>query len=415
MESFNTIVDLLLFFFISLTCFVRFLVHLNDDDDEDGGSDHSTVRVKLKSRMVNEFNASDDESSKSVREGHREEQNDPPKCQTDEEVTKKKSANNFIEFNSVRVYCDLDEDQLDSNQLDPEAGGDLMSRLFDENGNIAVDQLTNHLESLLASLARTDGAGRFKLAERLLDLIQSNSAVSLRGLMPIVIRLMHFNSDCCEEEDPKEDELFLQTRKYAIDVLDELLKRDGEPEEQKVNELLNQLRYFHSDLHKLQLNKQQNENYNTLNLHSSSPVNGFRPIDLIDLTIVEHPLDAICNLMKISFDEHYRNLICRLGGIEAISELLFTEHRYHGFLLTSYEQLKQTKLKCDSVKIDEKWINANCLTLRRYTAMALTNLTFGDKQSKIQLTLDIGFLESLLAQLSCLFCEELIQVSFFIA
>ena len=409
LESLHTIVDLLLFFFVSLTCFVRFLVHLNDD--EDGGSHQPTARVKLKSRMVNEPNASDGESSKSVREGQ-EERSSPPKCQTDGDEVTKKSANNFIEFNSVRVYCDLDEDQLDSNQLDSETAGDLMNRLFDENGNVAVDQLSDHLDALLASLARTDGAGRLRLAERLLELVQSevSPAVNLRSLMPIIIRLMH--SDCCEEDDPKEDELYLQTRKYAIDALDELLKRDGEPEEQKVNELLNQLRYFHSDLHKLQLNKQQNENYNALNEQpGASPVNGFRPIDLIDLTIVEHPLDAICNLMKISFDEHYRNLICRLGGIEAISELLITEHRYHGFLLTSYEQLKHAKLKCDSVKIDEKWINANCLTLRRYTAMALTNLTFGDKQSKIQLSLDVGFLDALLAQLSCLFCEELIQVT----
>ena len=102
-----------------------------------------------------------------------------------------------------------------------------------------------------------------------------------------------------------------------------------------------------------------------------------------------------------------------LGGIEAIAEVLNVEHRYHGFLLADYDQVKQRKLKCDqsSIKIDEKWINSNCITLRRYTAMALTNLTFGDKQSKIQLCLDFNFLESLLAQLSCSFCEELIQVT----
>ena len=407
LESLHTVIDLLLFFFISLICFVRFLVHSNDDEERESNQPVH-YRAKLKSRMVNEFNADQDENSRGDRTGHRKEQNDQSKCQTDEEATKKRSANNFIEFNSVKVYCDLSEDQLDSNKSDPD--GDLMSRLFDENGNIAVDQLANSLELLLTTLDRTDGSGRLRLAEKLLDLIQSSVIINLRSLIPILIRLMHPTSDC-DEEEQKENELFLQIRKSAIDALDELLKHDGEPEEQKVSELLNQLRYFHSDLHKLQLNKQQNENYNSLNRSPVNGLNGFKPIDLIDLTIVEHPLDAICNLMKISFDEHYRNLICRLGGIEAISELLITEHRYHGFLLAHYDQIKQTKLKCDSVKIDEKWINANCLTLRRYTAMALTNLTFGDKQSKIQLSLDVAFLESLLAQLSCLFCEELIQVT----
>lgn len=41
----------------------------------------------------------------------------------------------------------------------------------------------------------------------------------------------------------------------------------------------------------------------------------------------------------------------------------------------------------------------------------MTNLTFGDKQSKMQLCLDIQFLEALLTQLDYLFCEELIQVT----
>lgn len=332
------------------------------------------------------------------------------KCQkADEEVAKDQCANNFIEFNNVKIYCKLGDDQIDANlDSNEQADKDLLNSLFDENGNILMDQL-NNIEYVLTSLTRTDGLTKFKLAKNFLNLIQTNPIVNLSNIIPIIVHLIHPTSEE-ENNDEKSSELFIETRKYAIDAFDELLKRNGKTEEQKVNEMLNQLRYFYSDLLKLQLNKEQNENYSSL-IKNDSNLNGFMPIDLIDLTIVEHPIEAICNLMKISFDEHYRNVICKLGGIEAISELLIAEHRYHGFLLNNYDKIKQTKLKCDSIRIDEKWINSNCIALRRYTAMALTNLTFGDKQSKIQLCLDFDFLESLLAQMNCLFCEELIQVT----
>lgn len=265
-------------------------MHKLDESDDDRL--HHPVST---TRMVDKF----DETHNLNDENNQPNEQHSTMCQKiddDEEVAKNNtSANNFIEFNDVKVYCDLNDDQLDSN--DSSSDQELLDQLFDENGNVLVDQL-NNLEFVISALTRTNDSNRFRLADKLLNLIQADCLIGeLRGLAPILVQLIHPTK--ADEDDQSPDELCLQTRKYAIDAFDELLKRTGKSDEQKVNDLLNQLRYFCSDLHKLKLNKQND-------LASTE-------FQALDLTIVEHPIEAICNLMKISFDEHYRNLISKLG------------------------------------------------------------------------------------------------------
>lgn len=332
--DFISLIYLILFFFINLICFAYFLVRLEDFD---------TIRMN---ESDNELN--NDQRPTDLEDGGEKEIKDELKCQKDEEVTKEKSANNFIEFNNVKVFCKFTDDQLDANLTNFNQNEDLLS-LFDENGNLLVDRLDN-LESILEKLNSSDNDNRSKFAEKLFYLIQSNCLTDLHvlnNLIPLVVQLIHPTN----KEEVEQDELYLKTRKFGIDAFNELLKQNGSTkEEQKVNEFLNQLRFFCSDLHKLNLYQQSNE------------------LSLDNLAVIEHPVDAICNLMKISFDEHFRNLICKLGGIESISELLITEHQFHGFLLANYDQIKKTQSN-STVKIDQKWVNSNCLTLRRYTAM----------------------------------------------
>ncbi|XP_014208710.1 adenomatous polyposis coli protein-like isoform X2 [Copidosoma floridanum] len=90
-----------------------------------------------------------------------------------------------------------------------------------------------------------------------------------------------------------------------------------------------------------------------------------------------HPGSTIAALMKLSFDEAHRNAMCLLGALYAVTELIEMDHAAHG-----------------SDSIDQ-----NCITLRRYAGMALTNLTFGDGNNKALLCSFCQFMRALVSQL----------------
>lgn len=101
-----------------------------------------------------------------------------------------------------------------------------------------------------------------------------------------------------------------------------------------------------------------------------------------------HPSQAIYSLMKISFDEEHRHAMCQLGALPAIANLVYLDHTVHG----------------------SKSAETRCITLRRYSGMALTNLTFGDGNNKALLCSNKNFMKSLVNQLDGS-PEELIQVT----
>jgi len=90
-----------------------------------------------------------------------------------------------------------------------------------------------------------------------------------------------------------------------------------------------------------------------------------------------HPAAPIAALMKLSFDEAHRHAMCQLGGLHAVAELIEMDHLAHG-----------------SESDDQ-----NCITLRRYAGMALTNLTFGDGNNKALLCSFKEFMKALVSQL----------------
>ncbi|XP_046834094.1 uncharacterized protein LOC124430908 isoform X1 [Vespa crabro] len=91
----------------------------------------------------------------------------------------------------------------------------------------------------------------------------------------------------------------------------------------------------------------------------------------------KHPGATIAGLMKLSFDEAHRHAMCQLGGLHAVAELIEMDHLAHGS-------------ECD---------DQNCITLRRYAGMALTNLTFGDGNNKALLCSFREFMKALVSQL----------------
>lgn len=100
-----------------------------------------------------------------------------------------------------------------------------------------------------------------------------------------------------------------------------------------------------------------------------------------------YPIQAIGVMMKISFDEDHRYAMCQLGALQTVSTLIQLDHEVHGPTAT----------------------DANCITMRRYAGMCLTNLTFGDGNNKALLCSNKNFMRALVTQINSS-SDELVQV-----
>lgn len=101
-----------------------------------------------------------------------------------------------------------------------------------------------------------------------------------------------------------------------------------------------------------------------------------------------YPIQAIGVLMKISFDEDHRYAMCQLGALQTISSLIQLDHEVHG----------------------PNNNDINCITMRRYSGMCLTNLTFGDGNNKALLCSNKNFMKALVTQINSS-SDELVQVT----
>ncbi|KAM4574591.1 adenomatous polyposis coli protein 2 [Fundulus diaphanus] len=95
---------------------------------------------------------------------------------------------------------------------------------------------------------------------------------------------------------------------------------------------------------------------------------------------------AMCAIMKMSFEEEYRRAMNELGCLQVVADLTHLEQEMYG-------------MQNDPIN----------MALRRYAGMALTNLTFGDVVNKATLCSRKSCLQALVAQLSS-DSEELHQV-----
>ncbi|RXM93787.1 Adenomatous polyposis protein 2 [Acipenser ruthenus] len=73
-----------------------------------------------------------------------------------------------------------------------------------------------------------------------------------------------------------------------------------------------------------------------------------------------HICQAMCAVMKLSFEEEYRRAMNELGGLQAVADLTQLDYELYG-------------MNSDPLN----------MALRRYAGMALTNLTFGDVVNKV--------------------------------
>ncbi|CAJ1059582.1 adenomatous polyposis coli protein 2 [Xyrichtys novacula] len=108
-------------------------------------------------------------------------------------------------------------------------------------------------------------------------------------------------------------------------------------------------------------------------------------------TDIPEPVDpqicqAVCAIMKLSFEEEYRRAMNELGGLQVVADLIHLEQEMYC-------------MQNDPIN----------MALRRYAGMATTNLTFGDVVNKATLCSKKSCLQALVAQLAS-DNEELHQV-----
>uniref|UniRef100_A0A673HB61 Adenomatous polyposis coli protein 2 n=1 Tax=Sinocyclocheilus rhinocerous TaxID=307959 RepID=A0A673HB61_9TELE len=116
--------------------------------------------------------------------------------------------------------------------------------------------------------------------------------------------------------------------------------------------------------------------------HLSTPSPGGEIPEPVDPQMCQ----ALCAIMKLSFEEEYRRAMNELGGLQAIAELIQLDQELYG--------------------MQNEPIN---MALRRYAGMALTNLTYGDVVNKATLCSKKNCLQAIVVQLAS-DSEELQQV-----
>ncbi|KAK3907501.1 Adenomatous polyposis coli protein [Frankliniella fusca] len=223
-------------------------------------------------------------------------------------------------------------------------------------------QLGAKVEMVYGLLSMLGTHDRQDMSRKLLAMSSSpDSCVAMRqsGCLPLLVQLLHSSEQDAEIRNRAAQALYNMVHAYPDDKRG---RREG-----RVLKLLEQIRLYCEAL-------RSGQDTETM---PSQTEDGDK-----------HPGQTIAALMKLSFDEEHRHAMCHLGGLYAIAQLIQVDHEAHGS--TTNDQ--------------------NCVTLRRYAGMALTNLTFGDGTNKALLCSFRDFMRALVAQLASP-SEDLRQVT----
>ncbi|XP_022919710.2 uro-adherence factor A-like isoform X1 [Onthophagus taurus] len=247
------------------------------------------------------------------------------------------------------------------------SGGAPLDRVLSspDHSRRSSQQLEAKMDMVYSLLAMLGGQEHADMGETLLALSTSpESCLAMRqsGCIPLLVQLVQSDKDA-------------DSRKKASEALHNLVHSQPDEKlrkrETRVLKLLEQARLYTEALKN-----------NTEFIPDPSISSGD------DTASDKHPVATIAHLMKHSFDEGHRQAICQLGGIYVIANLVENEHSIHG-----------------STNED-----GQCILMRRYACMALTNLTFGDSGNKALLCSFREFMRALVVQLQSP-SDELRQVT----
>lgn len=178
--------------------------------------------------------------------------------------------------------------------------------------------------------------------------IESCIAMRQSGCIPLLVQLIHSKHSHV-------------SREKAAQALHNLIHAQPDDKagrrEIRVLRLLEQVRGYCRILEDIIVKKEQNTSFED--------------------DMEKHPTQSVAALMKLSFDEEHRHVMCQLGGLQALAALVTIDQKSHGSLIEDVQ----------------------CVTMRKYSGMALTNLTFGDGNNKALLCSFKDFMTSLVDQL----------------
>ncbi|XP_013166580.1 PREDICTED: adenomatous polyposis coli protein-like [Papilio xuthus] len=231
-------------------------------------------------------------------------------------------------------------------------------RSFSSNGSNNCSRPSSNLENKmecvcsLISLLSLSPENNADLSGPLLEMSRSvESCIAMRqaGCIPLLVQLIH-------SKVPRE------TRDRAAKALRNIIHTQTDDKagrrEARVWRLLEQVREYCYVLEDLVDARKEGK-------------------EVIEDDATKHPSQSVAALMKLSFDEEHRHVVCQLGGLQALAALVSGDQAAHGS------------------RTDDN----TCLTMRKYAGMTLTNLTFGDGNNKSLLCSFKDFMLALVEQL----------------
>ncbi|XP_047997188.1 adenomatous polyposis coli protein-like [Leguminivora glycinivorella] len=231
-------------------------------------------------------------------------------------------------------------------------------RSFSSNGSAdghrPCSNLDNKMDCVISliSLLSLSPENNADLSGPLLEMSRSvESCIAMRqaGCIPLLVQLIH-------SKVPRE------TRDRAAKALRNIIHTQTDDKagrrEARVWRLLEQVREYCYILEDVVENRREGK-------------------EVIEDDGNKHPSQSVAALMKLSFDEEHRHVVCQLGGLQALAALVSGDQAAHGS------------------RTDDN----TCLTMRKYAGMTLTNLTFGDGNNKSLLCSFKDFMLALVEQL----------------
>ncbi|KAL4634829.1 adenomatous polyposis coli protein 2 [Arapaima gigas] len=230
---------------------------------------------------------------------------------------------------------------------------------------------------LLSMLATRD---REEMSRTLLAMSSSqDSCIAMRksGCVPLLVQILHDGLGGAGEL-PGNGGCSREARSRASAALHNIVY--SQPDEGQARREMRVLHVLE------QIRSHCESGWDWIETHVCTPSLGGTKLADIPEPLEPQICQAMCAIMKLSFEEEYRRAMNELGGLQAVAELLQLDQELHG---TQNDPLN--------------------LALRRYAGMALTNLTFGDVVNKATLCSKKSCLQAIVAQLAS-DSEELQQV-----